>query len=123
DLRRWESSSAFSRETPVRMQNLAAHGARIRMLLHEAKEGLQGVFLNDGVRIQDEQVMASRLADGLVVRAAEPHVSRVRNQANVRKFLSNHGHAPIHGAVVDHEDLHGEVAPGPIDRSQGLLKE
>jgi len=100
------------RETPTRGLHRAVSGteyrpgyADIRMSVHIGHEGLDRVPHHHGVRVEEQQIVASGTFQGEVVPANKAQIGVAGNQGHVRELGADHGGAAVPRGIVHHEDL------------------
>src|SRR5262249_47383627 len=99
----------------------AAEGSRFGMLVRKANPLVERTFVNDGVGIQDEDVVAAAQANSNVVALREAQVRAVFTDANLGIGVAYGAYRAIRRAVVRHNYL--EIRhPGRLEnRPQAVL--
>ena len=123
DAWRGEGSAAFEGERSVRMQYLASRGAGVRVLVQEADEGNERVFLHDGVWIQHQHIASARLPDRLIIRHAEACIVCIGYEMHFGEMGPHHRWTAVHRVVIDHERLHAQVGLCAEHRAERLFEE
>ena len=93
------------------------------MRLHPGNAVLQTSRRDDGVRVQDEGVLAPCLHDGLVVGTGKAHILLVLDIGDLRVALTREGDAVVPRQVIDDNHLAGHALHGLFHRAQGLLQQ
>lgn len=113
--RRREATTTLKSEITIDVEHLNADSTHILMGLSMMEAVMERVLSNDGVRIEEEDVLTLRLANGKVVGAAETHIAATGN--DVKRGIIGSGKdfadvldAMIRRVVVNDEDLYIETA-------------
>ena len=75
------------------------------MSVHEAEHIGKGVLGDDGVGVEQQDVLAGGEADGLVVGTGKAYVLGVLDEGDLGETLAQVGYRSVGREVVDHEDF------------------
>jgi hypothetical protein len=75
------------------------------MLRCESQDPADGIVLDLGVRVQEQNKASCGELEGLIVRRRETEVLRVRNESDRREFLNDHLRGAVPGCVIHQDDL------------------
>ena len=96
-----QSASRLGRETAVGVEHPHAEGSGVGTCMKEMDAVGEGVLGDDGVGIEQEDVLATGLADGLVVGSGKAHVLLVLDVAYTGMKGLKVGDGPVGGVVVN----------------------
>ena len=120
---RRQSTLRLGQELSLAVHHLHAKASRIGMAVHEGDTFRESVVLHHRVGVEEQDILARRDADGLVVGAAEAHIFLVGDDLHLGELLGQHLQRSIDGVVVDHKHLALDTLHGAAHRVQALLKE
>ena len=90
----------------VRIDQLGADRGDIRMCVQKPDHAFQGiVVLKEGIRVQQQDTPAIRMAEAEVVAGAEAEIVGAFDQRDVGVALANRIGGAVAGGVVDDDDL------------------
>ncbi len=104
----------------VGVQELAASDRRVRVLVHEREQAIDGAACDDDVRIQDQDVPSPRRADPLVHGSRIAEVRRVLDEANPGEPLLQEVTGTVGRVVVDDDRLGRGLCRVLLDRGEAL---
>src|SRR5579883_1512559 len=90
------------------------------MLIGETQPGIQSSFMNDGVWIQNEDILAPSQPDSSVIAFRKPQICAIFANTHSRKALANGVPRAIGRAVIGDNDLEFDAAGGCKNRAQTL---
>ena len=102
----------------VRIEELSAGHDRLRMLLHEGIQLVDGPLGENRIRVEQQRVAARHDPEGLVVGGGKAPVLVVFDPPDLRELDLQHGHAAVARRVVDDDDLEGDA----LDRAEDGLE-
>ena len=76
--------------------------------------------MDDGVRIQDEDIFATARLDRYIVPLREPQIHPIFDQSNLRKFFADELDGSISRSIVRNDDLKIRRMGAGIDGSQAV---
>lgn len=89
----------------IRVENPASHCGHCRMRIEPLDRPLQNISMNDGIRIQQENMPSTGNFKALIVGGGETHVPRVPDQPHLWKDVCYHIGRPIIRRIVDHDHV------------------
>ncbi len=112
--RRRQSPSALHGTPSLCPEHPHAHGTRILMDIHEVDARLQRILTHDGIRIEQQYILAPTLPDGDVVGTGKAQIMGAANEANHRKQLLRIAlfqiiHRTICRMIIHHDDFRRSV--------------
>ena len=96
-------SARLWRGLDITVQHPHACPTRLRMLVHEVKTSLDGRFIDDGIRIEQQHVFGIRPADSLVVGTCKAHVRRIGNEMYLRMLGAQYLDGFVSRTVVNNK--------------------
>ena len=124
DPRRGESPFRLGQETAVAVEHLHPHTAGIGVRVHELAHLVQRIFGNDGIGVEQQDVLSRSQLHGLVVGPGESHVFGIGDESHLGESGGEVVERVVLRVVVDHEDfgLHGVSRQGSPYRPERLLQ-
>jgi len=99
--RGWESAFAFLEELSFAVDHLDAEAPAVGMLPVEIDAGCEGVALHEGVGVEEKDIVASALAQSLVVGFGESGIVAVGDEMHLREGVADHLDRSVGRVVVD----------------------
>ena len=110
-------------QSAVGIENFTACQTDVRTLLHKFPHHPKRIFLDDSVRIQEQDVLPARLFQTDIIRCCKSKITGIGEELHGGKLLANHFHAPVIGSVVDNDDLRLHPLRRLTDGEDGIFKE
>src|SRR6266576_5454283 len=101
---------------PIQIQSPAAKRPSLRMPIGKGDNFFNSAIMQDGIRIQDQDILSSRRLETGIVARPKTYVRAVGNNTNFRKIFLDELDRTIRRPVIGHDHLEIDGMRFPVDR-------
>ena len=121
--RRRQAAFRFGQELSLAVDHLHSEATRVGMAVHEGDALREGVVFHHRVGVEEQDILARRLPDGLVVGLCKAHIVLVGDDFHLGKLLRQHLQRAVYGVVIDNKHLALDALHSATHRVQALFEE